>query len=75
MANTELDIRRHALEEAAVEICGYCQNTEGYQCAQKTSDGWLHLFRAGNGSNPCASGPIWDMVAASRLDLAQKDKP
>jgi hypothetical protein len=61
--DTDYDIRRRALEEAAVEMCGYCRGSRGHDPVPVKAQGrWQHLFLKGNGANPCASGPLWEMV-------------
>jgi len=69
MSTTDLDIRRMTLEEAAIEMCGYCQGCPGHApCPVQMYDGtWNHLFTVGNGSNPCQSGPIWTMIQNTKL--------
>jgi hypothetical protein len=69
MSDTAIDIRRRALEEAAVEVCGYCRGVSGHNPVPvEFSGAYVHLFTHGNGSNPCASGRIWAMVAEAKRD-------
>lgn len=67
--DTSSDIRRKALEEAAVEVCGYCRGLSrgSDPLPLKTSSGYVHMFLHGNGSNPCASEKIWVMVEAEKV--------
>lgn len=74
MSDTPRDIRRRALQEAAVEVCGYCNSGFGHDPNPVKQDGhWIHLFLIGNGSNPCAAGPIWSMVYPPTAD--EEGKP
>jgi len=56
-------IRERILLEAATVMCRHCAGSRGYHTfPTKRFDSWDHLFMVGNGSNPCAAGPIWDLI-------------
>lgn len=74
MSTTASDIRRMALEEAAVEMCGYCSGIDGIAPVPiKTpyGAGYWHMLTYANGANKCQSSPIWEMVEAEK-ELRQK---
>lgn len=60
-----LNVRALALLDATKAVCGYC--AKGESCGHeeipfKANGEWRHDFIVGSGSNPCAAGPIWDLV-------------
>lgn len=65
--DTECDIRRRTLEEAAIEVYGYCRGASGHEGVPVKLHGrWEHMFLVGNGSNLCAAGSIHEMIVQAK---------
>ncbi len=71
-----LSTRAHILMEAAESICGYCHGTVGHESHPvKRFDHWDHLFTVGNGSNPCAASPIWNLIEKCCIEMGSQYTP
>ena len=71
-----LQIRSRILMEAAEKMCRYCAGTKGHESVPvKRYDRWEHLFTVGNGSNPCAAGPIWAMIEQCCIQMGSQYTP
>lgn len=63
LAHESHDIRLLTLLEAACSICRYCSGSKGHKVFPSNfGERWHHMFTVGNGSNPCAAGPIWNLI-------------
>jgi hypothetical protein len=69
-------VRERILLEAASVMCRHCAGSRGHHTfPTKRFDRWEHLFMVGNGSNPCAAGPIWELIQQCEAAMGTRYTP